>query len=136
MSALVVDASAVLAWCFEDEAGPEADALIERVATEGALAPAHWPLELANALVMAERRSRLSQADSAAFLARIALLPISIEPMNVARAFADVAALARTERLTSYDAAYLELAMRHGLPLATRDAALRRAADRLGVGTV
>lgn len=114
MSALVVYASAVLAWCFEDEAGPEADELIERVATEGALAPAHWPLELANALVMAERRSRLSQADSAAFLARIALPPISIEPMNVARAFADVVALARTERLTSYDAAYLELAMRHG----------------------
>jgi predicted nucleic acid-binding protein len=133
LSALVVDASAVLAWCFEDEAGPEADALIERVAEEGALAPAHWPLELANALVMAERRSRLSQADSAAFLARVTLLPISIEPMNAARAFADVLAIARKERLTSYDAAYLELAMRHGLPLATKDAALRQAADRLGV---
>lgn len=136
MSGLVVDASAVLAWCFEDEAGPEADALIERIAGEGALVPAHWPLELTNAIAMAERRNRLSQADGAAFLARIAMLPVAVETPKLERAFAEVLALAREQRLTSYDAAYVELAMRHGLPLATGDAELRRAADRLGVRPV
>ena len=76
MTGFVIDASAVLAWCFEDEGGPEADALIEQVAAEGASVPGLWPLEIANGLVMGERRGRISQAESAAFVAMIEELPI------------------------------------------------------------
>jgi predicted nucleic acid-binding protein len=130
---LVLDASSVLAWCFEDEGGPEADALIERVAADGAAVPASWSLELANGLVMGERRGRIKPAESAAFVAMVEELPISADPSTGARALHETMSLAREHRLTAYDAAYLELAMRLGLPLATDDRGLRAAAVRVGV---
>ena len=133
MSGLVIDASAVLAWCFEDEGGAEADALIERVATDGAAVPGLWSLEVANGLVSGERRGRIKAADSAAFIAMIEELPISPDPSTGARALHETISLARAHRLTAYDAAYLELAMRLGLPLATGDRSLRAAAQRVGV---
>ncbi len=133
MTGFVIDASAVLAWCFEDEGGPEADALIEQVAAEGASVPGLWPLEIANGLVMGERRGRISQAESAAFVAMIEELPIVADQATGARALHATMSLAREHELTAYDAAYLELAMRLGVPLATGDRKLRTAAQRVGV---
>jgi predicted nucleic acid-binding protein len=133
VSGLVIDASSVLAWCFEDEGGHEADALIERVAAEGAAVPGLWALEIANGLVIGERRGRLKAAESAAFVAMIEELPIEADPATGDRALHETISLARAHRLSAYDAAYLELATRLGLPLATGDRGLRAAAKRAGV---
>ena len=133
MSGLVIDASSVLSWCFEDEGGPEADALIERVASEGAAVPGLWSLEIANGLVMGERRGRIQPAESATFTGMIEDLPIVADPARGARALHETLSLAREHRLSAYDAAYLELAMRLGLPLATGDRSLEAAAERVGV---
>ena len=133
MTGCVVDASSVLAWCFEDEGGPEADALIDKVATEGADVPGSWSLEVANGLVAGERRGRIKAAESAAFIAMLEELPIAADPASGARALHETMSLAREHRLSAYDAAYLELAMRLGVPLATADRALATAATRAGV---
>jgi predicted nucleic acid-binding protein len=133
MTGCVIDASAALAWCFEDEGGPEADALIDKVAADGAAVPGMWSLEVANGLVSGERRGRIRPAESAAFVAMIEELPIAADPATDARALHATMSLAREHRLTAYDAAYLELAMRLGVPLATGDRALAAAARRAGV---
>jgi len=132
VSGLVLDASAALAWCFEDEGGPEADALIDRIAADGALVPAIWPLEVVNALIVAERRNRIGRQESTDFIAVIEELPITVDTGTPAHAFHETLALARDHGLSSYDAAYLELAIRANLPLATGDDVLRRAAARHG----
>jgi predicted nucleic acid-binding protein len=133
MTGFVIDASSVLAWCFEDEGGPDADALIEKVATKGAAVPGLWAIEIANGLVIGERRGRIKPAESATFVAMIEELPIVADRATGARALHETMSLAREHRLTAYDAAYLELAMRLGLPLATGDRALEAAAKRAGV---
>jgi predicted nucleic acid-binding protein len=133
VTGFVLDASSVLAWCFEDESGAEADALIERVAAEGAEVPASWSLEIATGLVTGERRGRVKPAESAAFVAMIEELPIIADRATDARALHETMSLAREHGLTAYDAAYLELAMRLGLPLATGDRELGAAAERVGV---
>ncbi len=133
MAGLVIDASIALAWCFEDEASPEGDAVLDRVRAEGAFAPALWTLEIANTLLHAERRGRMKSADLAASLDLLRLLPIDIDHESSARAWTDILPLARREGLTTYDATYLDLALRRGLPLATRDGDLAAAARRLGV---
>jgi predicted nucleic acid-binding protein len=129
----VIDASSVLAWCFEDESGAEADALIAKVAADGAAVPSLWSLEIANGLVMSERRGRIKPAETASFVAMIEELPIVADQATGARALHETMSLAREHGLTAYDAAYLELAMRLGLPLATDDRSLRVAAERSGV---
>lgn len=136
MTGLVIDASAALSWCFEDEAGAEADSLIDKVAAEGAAVPSLWSLEIANGLVMGERRGRITPAESAAFVAMIEDLPIVADPSTGSRALHQTRALAREQRLTAYDAAYLELAMRLGLPLATGDRSLEAAARCAGVSVL
>lgn len=133
MSALVVDASVALAWCFEDEASPATDAVLDQVKGEGAIVPSLWHLELGNVLLLAERRGRTIQGGIVARLALMAQLPITIDAETAGRAWREVLALARAERLTTYDAAYLELAVRRGVPLATKDEALLGAARRVGV---
>lgn len=132
---LVLDASSVLAWCFEDKGGPGTDALIDRIAAAGAIVPSIWPLEVANTLSVAERRGRISREDADAYLAMIGELPIAVDAATAAHAFHETIALARDNTLSAYDAAYLELASRRRLPLATGDATLRRAAARLGIET-
>ncbi len=132
MTAFVIDCSVAVTWCFEDEATPASDGLLDRLGEEEAAAPAIWPLELGNVLVMAERRGRIDAAQIAEFVALVRDLPVAIDEETPQRALDEVLALARAEKLTTYDASYLELAMRLGVPLATQDRELRQAAERLG----
>ena len=125
--------TAALSWCFEDEATPESDLLFERVRNEGAVVPGLWHLEVANVLLQAEKRGRISPGDLAMRLELIAELPIATDTETATRAWREILALARTEGLTTYDAAYLELAMRRALPLQTKDGALIGAAERCRV---
>lgn len=134
MSAVVIDSSIALTWCFEDEASPETDMLLEQVRDDGAIVPGLWHLELSNVLLQAEKRGRIGTGDVVIRLALIAELPILVDQETTARAWREILTLARTEGLTTYDATYLELAVRRGLPLLTKDQELARAAKRLGVG--
>ena len=129
----VLDASVVMAWCFEDESNPYADAVLESLSSHSCLAPAVWPLEISNVLVVAERRGHINKAGSVRFVTLISQLPIIVEPESSRRVFAEIMALAREQGLSSYDASYLDLAMRRGLPLATLDARLQQAAQQTGV---
>jgi predicted nucleic acid-binding protein len=130
---LVLDASIALAWCFADEATPVTDALLDRLADDEATAPASWRLEVANALAMAERRGRLSVAGLTRSVSLLQRLAVSIDSEGAERDFRELLDMARGERLTVYDAAYLELALRLGLPLASKDAKLRKAGAGLGL---
>jgi predicted nucleic acid-binding protein len=132
----VLDASVALAWCFEDENTPSARQILARLTAEAASVPATWPIEVANVLALAERRRRITPADSAEFIAKLEDVAILVDEETSSRAFGRVLDLAREERLTAYDAAYLELAMRLGVPLASKDADLCNAAQRLGVSVL
>lgn len=134
---LVVDASVAIAWCLQDEATADTDEILDAL-VQGmeAYVPALWPFEVANALLVAERRRRITVAQVTSMLQRIALLPINIENAQLPQAFSSVLAAARQEGLSEYDAAYFELALRRGLPLATLDDALRRAARKAGIRLV
>jgi predicted nucleic acid-binding protein len=133
LSGFVLDASIALAWCFDNEASPVAAHLLDRLETEFAIVPAIWPIELANVLANAERRGRIVSSGIAEFLALIAPLDIQVDAETPARGLKEILTLARSEALSGYDAAYLELAMRLGVPLATRDVRLASAARRVGV---
>ena len=132
-SSFVLDCSVAVSWCFADEASEAGDALLRRLAADGAVVPGLWFLELANVLLGAVRRGRASHAEIHAFLGQLERLPVTKDAKTADRAFGQTLALAAAHDLTAYDAAYLELAMRRGLPLATRDAALIRAARATGV---
>ena len=136
MSVFVLDCSVAAAWLFEDEASPETDALLDRLADGPALVPLHWRLELANVLVQAERRGRITPAQVATSVDFVERLPIEVDAETEGRSFREVLALARSANLTSYDAAYLELALRKGLDLATQDRALVQAARAMQVKTL
>ena len=131
--AFVLDASVAACWAFEDESHPLAESALERLRTEPALVPALWWFELRNVLVVNERRDRLTETVTAAFLRAVARLDIAIDRTPDSAA---VLALARAHRLSVYDAAYLELAQRAAAPLATLDAALARAARGEGVALI
>ena len=130
---LVIDCSVTMAWYFKDEATPYTNAVRAALATERAAVPALWPLEVANVLLMGERRKRSTQAKATKWLRFLAALPIAVDTQTPALAFDPILTLARSHKLTAYDAAYLELAMRLGVPLAARDAALEKAAQAVGV---
>ena len=126
----VIDNSVVMAWCFEDETSQYADAILDRLEVSTAVVPSIWPLEVGNVLLVAERNKRLSQADSIRFIALLTELPITIEQEPPERMLKEILALAREHQLSSYDASYLDLAMRKGLPIATLDNGLIAAAKR------
>jgi len=132
----VLDNSIVMAWCFEDESNTLADSILESFKQSKALVPAIWPLEVGNVLLVAERRGRLSEADSTRFLSMLSSLPIHSEPETRQRAMSDILFLAREHQLSTYDASYLDLAMRQGIPIATLDKHLRNAAERCKVALV
>jgi len=132
----VIDASVALAWCFADEVSPVADSALERLKNEEALVPAIWPLEVANGVRTAERRGRLDLADLARIRELLISLPIQIEAIDLDMALGEVTDLARNLNLTAYDAAYLALAARRGLVLATIDEGLKKACITAGVKLV
>lgn len=129
----VVDNSVVMAWCFADEENDYADLVLGSLEDNVAIVPAIWPLEIGNILVVAERRKRLSEADGVRFLSLVKNLPISVEQETPNRMMKEILAIARHHQLSTYNASYLDLAMRRDLALATQDVALRRAAKRCQV---
>jgi predicted nucleic acid-binding protein len=133
VSGFVLDCSIAVAWCFEDEAEPAVDALLDDLKVNGVVVPALWPLEVINVLVQAERRGRITMAAVDGRLAAFAALPITVDAASSSQTGPAVLALARLHGLTAYDAAYLELATRRQLPLATRDKALQQACAAVGI---
>ena len=129
----VLDSSVTLAWCFDDERTDATDALLEQVVESGAEAPSLWPLEILNALSMAERRRRIDSDRRQRLGGFLHDLPVNIDAETAARAWAATSQLAVRFKLTIYDVAYLELAQRLRLPLATLDKELRTAGRALGI---
>ena len=137
MSTFVLDCSVAIAWLFQDEASPNTDQLLKELRNDSnALVPNLWRLEFGNALTQAERRGRITAAQLTTTLELVRNLPITTDAETDSRAFREILNLARTTSLTTYDASYLELAMRHGVPLATLDKDLIRAARGVAVRTL
>jgi predicted nucleic acid-binding protein len=134
---LVLDASIAVAWCFPEESTLYTEGVLDLLASGvEALTTAIWPFEVANALLVGERRKRLSAAQVTTVLQRISVLPIAIDIIQIDAVFGKILSVARQHQLTEYDAAYLELAVRERLPLATLDNGLRRAARNAGISLV
>ena len=129
---LVLDSSSTLTWVLDEESR-SADEALDLLAVERAIVPAHWTLEITNALRLAVRRQRIKPDELAGILERLQILPISVDPETAQRGWNDIFSLANQYDLTTYDAAYLELAMRLEAPLATLDQQLARAARNAGV---
>ena len=129
----VLDNSVALAWCFEDEQTPAIMAVLDRLTEAGATVPQLWPIEAVNGLLTAERRNRITGPERQRLAGFLRALPISIDDETTSQIWTATAQLAGQHRLTSYDATYLELAQRLGLPLATRDHALIAVAGAIGV---
>ena len=130
---LVIDSSVTLSWFFEDERSALADKVLRQVVESGAIVPSLWRLEVANALQMAVRRKRIDTKFRDASIADLRALPIAIDPETDRHAWGSSLILAERCQLTLYDAAYLELAQRVGLPLASLDKQLRAAGAATGV---
>jgi predicted nucleic acid-binding protein len=130
----VLDASIVISWVFEDESSPYAEEIIEALKSRSAVVPLVWPLEVDNAILAAVRRRRIQEADAFRFLTVLDTLTLEID-LEVARQTLGqrILGLSLTHGLSAYDASYLELAMRRGLPLATQDERLIRAAGAAGI---
>lgn len=131
----VVDASVTLTWCFDDETTDATQALLRRLFTERGVAPGHWPVEVANGLLSAERRGRLADGKLEAARAVLRRLPVDVVAVNLEAALSTLE-FARAQGLSAYDAAYLELARSRGLGLATFDERLAAACRTVGVPLV
>ena len=133
MSPVVVDASVALAWCFADEGSDYADQVLVALEGHEVTVPAIWGLEIANAVLVGERGKRLKQPDIQQFLTLLNALAIRQDVSDVRDTVSSILPLARRHRLSAYDAAYLELAVRCGAPLATLDPRLKKAAIQAGI---
>jgi len=133
MADFVIDTSVVMGWCFVDEDSAYSDDVLGSLESAEAIAPAIWPLEIGNVLVVAERRKRLSKSASIRFLDLLGELPIIVVQESPERMTKEILALARERQLSTYDASYLDLAMRTGLPIATLDSGLQKASVACGV---
>jgi len=122
-----------MCWCFPDECDPYAARILEKLDVNETLVPIVWSLEVANALLTEERRGRLSEADVLRFLEILRSLPIFVDSTPSEQVLDDILALGRRHDLSAYNASYLELAMRQGVPLATLDVRLTEAAKAAGV---
>ncbi len=132
----VLDASLTLAWSFDDEPEPAGALSFELLAQDQAIVPSVWSLEVGNALIVAERGGRITRNDHARLASMLQEFRVEVELTTRQLALAPVLDIARDYDLTSYDASYLELAMRRGLPLASLDRRLRAAAESAGVPLV
>ena len=134
MPVFVPDASVTLPWCFEDETAPYTDALLDRlIAGEEVVVPSHWPVEALNGLMQAKKRGRVDEERIERFLQDLSSFHILVDNERSLALLRRIRGLAQQHRLTAYDAAYLELAQRTGLPLATLDGDLQKAARVAGV---
>ena len=133
-AAFVLDASMAFAWVLPSQASTAAEALLERIeeGDEGVVPPL-WFLEVANGLLVAERRKTIAAPERRLALERLSALALTIDEAHARDAFGRTSALAEQYGLSVYDAAYLEVATRRNLPLGTRDRALRSAAERSGI---
>lgn len=129
----VVDNSVVMSWCFKDETNKYADAILHKLSEARAVVPSIWPLEVVNVLLVAERRKRLSEADSTRFITLLTQLPIIVEQERPENMMKELLTFARANNLSSYDASYLDLAMKRGYPIATSNNKLIQAARRIDV---
>jgi predicted nucleic acid-binding protein len=134
-ASIVVDNSIVMAWCFEDEESTYADAVMSYLIAQSAEAavPGIWPLEASNVLLVAERRKRIKTNEVFTPLDLLERLPVLVMPESPGRVFREIFILARKHALSTYDASYLDLAIRLSLPLATLDTALLKAAKKCAV---
>ncbi len=132
----VLDASVTLAWCFEDERAGYAMRVLDELADGEAIVSSLWPMEVTNGLSTALREKRIDRAGAAEARNILIALPIVVDPVDRRRAFEDIPRLARANGLTTYDASYLEVAVRLGIPLATLDRGLAKAAADEGVQAV
>jgi predicted nucleic acid-binding protein len=138
VSRFVLDNTVTMAWCFTEEATESTEALLRRLSelTDSALVPSLWLYEVLNVTELAARKGRITAEKANAFLESLADLPIEIEHPSLPQMFTSVRTLANQHKLTAYDASYLELAVRHGLPIASSDQELVKAAQAAGVGLV
>jgi predicted nucleic acid-binding protein len=134
LSRFIVDASVALCWYFEDQKTAYTEAVFDCLARgDEALVPAVWPLEVVNSLVVGVRQKTVSAAQLQTFVQDLKDLPVEVDTQGIDRAYSSIARLSQQHQLSSYDAAYLDLALVEGLPLATLDKNLRAAAKRAGV---
>jgi predicted nucleic acid-binding protein len=133
LTAVVVDASTALAWCFPDESSDDADALLVALEGKTILVPSIWSLEIANAVLVGERTKRLREPEIQRFTTLLEGLSVSQDARSVGEHVSHVLPLAREYGLSAYDAAYLELSIRYEAPLATLDGKLQKAAESAGV---
>jgi predicted nucleic acid-binding protein len=132
LSRFILDCSISASWCLKDESNDQANKILDRLGEDEALVPSIWPVEMANVLVVAERKGRISAADAGRAVEILLSLPIQAEKGDLENLSA-IRLLAREHKLSAYDACYLELAQRTGLPIATLDHALQAAAGKCRV---
>ncbi len=133
MTRFVLDCSVSMSWCFDDEANEYADSVLNSLQTISALVPNLWAIEATNVLLVAERRKRITPAQSIRAIALLQALPIFTDENSPQQTMSATLDLARSHGLSAYDAAYLELALREGIALATLDKRLAQAAQECGV---
>ena len=133
MNRFVLDCSVAMGWCFRDETSEYSADILRLLKASGAVVPSVWYLELVNALIVGERRGCLLPLETAEFIARVRKLPIDIDAIALNCKCDDILSLARVHSLSSYDEAYLELAIRTAMPIATLDGRLATAAASVGI---
>jgi predicted nucleic acid-binding protein len=130
---IVIDASVALAWCFPDEASEYADGILIALEGHAILVPALWSVEITNAVLVAERRKRIKQPEIRRFVELLDGLTVLMDSQSVTESVSNILPIAREYGLSAYDAAYLDVAIRHGAPLATLDNKLQRAGEKAGI---
>lgn len=132
----VLDGSAALAWCFADETTPPIEELFLRIPVEGSIVPSIWRLEVANGLLRGTRKGRISPADRTSALSILDRLRIAVDGETDRHAWQRTIEIAEKHGLSAYDASYLELALRRGVPLASLDGPLVKAAHAAGAAVL
>jgi len=133
LTGIVIDASVALAWCFPDEASDYADDVLVALEGHSILVPTLWPIEITNALLVAERRKRIKQSGIRQFVELLNGLTVVMASQSVTESVSNILPLAREYSLSAYDAAYLDVAVRHSAPLATLDNNLQKAGRKAGI---
>ena len=133
MTGVVIDASVALAWCFPDEVSEYADEVLIALEGHAILVPPLWPVEITNAVLIAERRKRIKQPEIRRFVELLDGLRVSMDSQSVTENVSNILPIAQEYGLSAYDAAYLDVAVRHGAPLATLDSALQKAGRKAGI---